>query len=228
MNKKVSVLIPCFNREKYIAISIKSVLEQTYKNFEIIIYDDGSVDKSVAIIKKLQAKYKCIRLITSNVNRGVSYARNVLLKSCTTQYACWLDSDDLMDRLRIKVQLELMSKDKLIFSNWCWLHENKRGDWRPTQRNTHRTAFATLMFPVNKKILFKEEIKLGGEDWEWIKRMRNEYKTEVIVKDRLYLVRYHEDRIGAWKKKIRPKVPKELLLKLSYKDLIDYYKKHYE
>ena len=227
MTEKIGVLIPTFNREKYIEISINSILQQTYSNLEIIIYDDGSNDNTIPIIKKLMKQDKRIILIEGKINKGVSYARNRLLEKCTTKYACWHDSDDISHGDRISLQYHEMKKhDKLIFTKWCWLHAHK-GGWVKRYSTATAKAFATLLFPIEKKITFNEILKVGGEDWDWIKKMKEKY-FEVDVSKVLYYVRYHEDRIGTWKRKLRKSLPKELLTKLSYKELIEYYKKHYE
>ena len=72
MNEKISVLIPVFNREKYLYESIMSIINQTYQELDIIIYDDGSTDGSVNIIKKLIEKDNRITLIENKKNRGVN------------------------------------------------------------------------------------------------------------------------------------------------------------
>jgi len=230
MNDKISVLIPMFNRELFIEQSLDSILNQTYKNLDIIVYDDGSTDKSVEIIKSFMKKDNRIRLIEGKVNKGVGYARNQLLENCTTKYACWLDSDDISHLKRIELQYsKLNNKNLLVFTDWVWLHLIKNS-WQGNTRNSNSQAFATLMFPVDKDIKFDIDKKLGGEDWDWIKKMKEKYQ-ETNVDKILYYVRFHNDRIGTWKRKIREdlggKIGKEIIDKLSYKELIEYYKKNF-
>ncbi len=225
---KVSVLIPVFNRELFIQDSLDSILTQTYKDLEIIIYDDGSTDNTVKIIEQNMKKDPRIKLIKGLINKGVGHARNELLKACITKYACWHDSDDQSQPKRIHSQYnQIKDTNKLVFCKWLWLHHSK-GRWIPSSRNTNSKAFATIMFPVDKTITFKKQLKIGGEDWDWIKRMKLKYLSESTVNDILYCVKFHDDRIGSWKRKMRKKIPKEILGKLSYKDLIDYYKENYE
>ena len=86
-----SVIIPGYNAEKFITRSIDSVLNQTFKQFEIIIVDDGSTDNTLNIVKK----YKDSRIkIISQKNSGVSVARNEGIKNSKKQYICFLDADD--------------------------------------------------------------------------------------------------------------------------------------
>jgi len=227
MSEKISVLIPTFNREKYIKTSLQSILEQTYINLDVLIYDDGSTDNTISIIKEIMKTDDRIKLIENTKNNGVGYARNILLKNCNTKYACWHDSDDISNINRIREQLKYLSKDTLVFAFWSWLKFTK-GVWHPTKIQKTTRAFATIMFPVNKNITFKEDMRIGGEDWDWIKRMKEIYKEGRCVDKLLYYVRFHDDRIGVWKRKIKANIPIEIQKKLGYKELIKYYKEHYE
>ncbi len=227
MNDTISVLIPVFNREKYIGEAIQSVLTQTYKELDIIVYDDGSTDNSVNIVKKLMKDDNRIRLIEGIENRGVGRARNELLKTCNTKYACWQDSDDIAHKNKIELQAERKERG-IIFTRWVWLYKMGK-QWKERIKNSDSPGFATTMFPVDKSILFDETKILGGEDWDFMKKMQEKYNTEEIKDTVLYYVRFHEDRIGSWKRKTRfnKEFPKEILKK-SYKEIIEYYKEHYE
>lgn len=90
--KKVSVIIPVFRVEKYINAAVKSVLEQTYKEIEIIIVDDDSPDQSVEICK--QFKDSRIKIIRQG-NRGLAGARNTGIRHAQAEYLAFLDGDDI-------------------------------------------------------------------------------------------------------------------------------------
>lgn len=94
MSECISVLIPMYNRELFIEKSLNSILNQTFTNLDIIIYDDGSHDNSVNIVRKMMVNDRRIRLIEGGINKGVGYARNRLLEVCNTKYAIFHDSDD--------------------------------------------------------------------------------------------------------------------------------------
>ncbi len=225
MNDTISVLIPMFNREKFIYEAVMSILKQTYKELDIIIYDDSSTDGSIDIVKKLMKDDNRIRLIEGKENKGVGHARNELLKGCNTAYACWQDSDDIAHKNRIEIQAQI-KESGLIFTKWVWLIPIGT-QWMERIKNSNTKGFATLMFPVDKEILFDSTKILGGEDWLWISAMREKYSEEE-VDTLLYYVRSHEDRIGSWKRKTRfnEEFPKEILKK-SYKEIIEYYKKNF-
>ena len=90
--KLVSVIIPVYNVEKYIAFTIRSVLAQTYKNFEIIIVNDGSLDRSIEICQQFPDKR--IKIVQQQ-NKGVSAARNAGIVHAKGEYFAFLDGDDL-------------------------------------------------------------------------------------------------------------------------------------
>ena len=108
--KKVSVIIPLYNEEKYITACVESVINQTYKNLEIIIVDDKSTDNSLKIVKNI--KDKRIKIISLKKNAGVANARNKGVEAATGDYICFLDSDDFWDKTKIEKQIKLLDKQK--------------------------------------------------------------------------------------------------------------------
>lgn len=92
---KFSFIIPVYNAEKYVQECIKSILGQIYRNYEIIIVDDGSEDSSVKKIEEvIQGKKNCI--LVKNEHGGVSKARNTGLLQATGEYVCFVDADDMI------------------------------------------------------------------------------------------------------------------------------------
>lgn len=92
----VSVLVPVYNREKWIDRCLNSIINQTYKNLEILVYDDGSTDKSIEILKNLAEKDNRIQLLLGDQNSGVSSARSKLIQAAKGKYTFFCDSDDTM------------------------------------------------------------------------------------------------------------------------------------
>lgn len=96
-DKKITVIIPMHNTEEYIERCIRSVINQTYKNLEIIIVNDGSTDDSLQICERLKGEDTRIKIINQE-NKGVSGARNAGLESATGEYIGFIDSDDFLEK----------------------------------------------------------------------------------------------------------------------------------
>lgn len=94
MTERVSVIMPAYNLEDYIQESIASVLQQTYRDFELIVVDDGSTDRTADIVRACAANDARIRLVTEE-NGGVSVARNTGIAQARGAYVTFLDGDDL-------------------------------------------------------------------------------------------------------------------------------------
>ena len=101
-NNKISVIVPTYNREKYIIRSLKSILNQTYKNIEILIVDDGSSDNTKKILNSINDNR--IRYIKLRKNKGACFARNIGIKKSYGKYISFQDSDDesFFDKLEIQ------------------------------------------------------------------------------------------------------------------------------
>lgn len=111
--KKVSIIIPAYNAEKYLWDCLNSVCGQTYSNLEIIVIDDGSKDKTREVIEMASQKDNRIKKYY-NINHGVSYSRNFGLDSCTGEYVSFVDADDIIasDFVQILVEnIENMDTD---------------------------------------------------------------------------------------------------------------------
>jgi len=115
----VSVIIPVYNVEKYLNKCIKSILEQTYSNLEIIIINDGSTDNSLDIIKSNMVEDERIFLIDIE-NAGVSNARNLGLKKARGKYVVFVDSDDWVEKDYIDLLVHFTEKNscQLAVSNF--------------------------------------------------------------------------------------------------------------
>lgn len=134
---KVSILIPVYNAEKYVAEAIESALNQTYKNIEIIIVDDGSIDKSWEIIETYRQKYPSIIKTYKQENKGAAAARNKGFEISTGQYIQYLDADDLLAPDKIEHQIKYFKgddrEDFIVNGHWIKIkeHINEEIDWGP-------------------------------------------------------------------------------------------------
>ncbi|OQX85235.1 MAG: hypothetical protein B6D55_07685 [Candidatus Omnitrophica bacterium 4484_70.2] len=108
---KVSVIIPTYNREKYLPEAINSVLNQTYKDFEIIIVDDGSRDNTKEVVESFMKKYPHIPIrYFYQENKGPAAARNRGIKEAKGEYIAFLDSDDIWLPEMLKESLDFLKK----------------------------------------------------------------------------------------------------------------------
>ena len=96
-SKKISIIVPLYNAEKYIEQTIEDLITQTYQNIEIIMINDGSVDKSEDIVRKYAREDDRIKVISIE-NQGPSKARNVGLDLATGDYIRFVDADDRIPR----------------------------------------------------------------------------------------------------------------------------------
>ena len=113
---KVSIIIPYFKKKKYIKNTIKSVLDQTHKNFEIILVYDDQDKSDLLYLKKKYNKNKKIKIIVNNQNLGAGYSRNKGIKYCKGEFIAFLDADDEWNKNKLRYQLKFMKKKSYNFS----------------------------------------------------------------------------------------------------------------
>jgi glycosyltransferase involved in cell wall biosynthesis len=225
INPKVSVLMPAYNREQYIGKALDSVLLQTHDCWECIVYDDGSTDNTVKVVEEYALDNSKIRLIVGRKNYGVAHARNMLLDACTSDTAVWLDSDDIMSHSRIETQLKYFNNN-VVFSGWYRFQDEQELGAMVLERSSRCSkdkAFASVMFPVDKTFRFDESFNVSGEDWNWLQRLLLVY-PEVVIKDILYFIRVHDDRIGSWKRKFKEVFSEDFIKNHTYSELVAKYK----
>ena len=110
-NKKlISVVLPVYNCKEYIRDSVQSILQQTYKNFELIIVDDGSEDGTLDILNNF--KDKRIRLYKNKYNRGLIYSLNKALNKSKGQFIARMDADDICELNRLQKQINYLDNNK--------------------------------------------------------------------------------------------------------------------
>lgn len=108
----ISVIMPCYNTEQYVEETLKSVLDQSFKDYEIICLNDGSTDGTLEILKRYQQSYPNIRVISSE-NHGVAYQRNTGVQCAQGKYIYYMDSDDLLKENCLETLYQYAEKDDL-------------------------------------------------------------------------------------------------------------------
>ena len=186
--KLISVIIPYYKKKKFIKKTIISVLNQTYKNFEIIIIYDDTEKKELSFIKKLSKLDKRIRLIINNNNLGAGLSRNIGIEKAKGYYICFLDADDVWDKKKIKLQLDYMEKNKISISHTSYyVYENKKMMSKRIAKNflnlnsllySCDIGCSTVM--IKKKVLYKKNnfpsLKTKEDFVLWLKLLKKGYK----------------------------------------------------
>lgn len=181
---KVSIIIPTYNREEYICETVQSVLNQSYKDIEIVVVDDGSKDNTLQKLGKFE---RSIKIITQkNSERAIS--RNHGAKVTSGEYLSFLDSDDLWERDKLKKQIEILdnNKDFILVYGKCLRVNQARQEIKSKNRqlqgysgnvfeNLLMRNFITSPTPLIRREYFNktngfESRYIPYEDWEfWIR-----------------------------------------------------------
>ena len=198
----VSTIIPTYNRAHLIGRSIRSVLAQTYEDFELIIVDDGSTDNTEEVVRAFNDQR--IRYIKHPINRGVSAARNTGIKVARGHYIAFQDSDDEWLPHKLERQMALFESDKkgdlgLVLCEYLVVSESGEKRLTPEinrmhyeQMLSHLGAYGegTQRFLLRRDLtapeLFFDENLKAWEEWDLLLRIsricRIDYAKEVLVR----------------------------------------------
>ena len=212
MKKKlVSVVMPTYNRGYIIKMAIDSILNQTYKNLELIIVDDCSNDNTKEIISKYDDnRLKYIRL---SEKKGANYARNIGIEKSKGEYITFQDSDDYSfpERLQKEYEYLIAQKVDLVFSSFYKVHDYNENEFKniildkikktiyPSKKIEDDKIFDTILYKnvITTQVLFaKKEIFLEEkfdnnitrfQDWDLMIRIAKKYKLSHLNIPLLYL-----------------------------------------
>ncbi len=196
---KVSIIVPVYNRELTIERTIKSVLNQTFRNFELIIVNDGSIDGSLETVTDYAKKDNRIKVFSQN-NSGVSMARNKGIRKALGKYICFLDSDDTYELSFLEKMVSAAEKSNadVTYSGHFHLYNNKKKSVRfkfvkekiflnylknKTTPNTNSWMIRKSFLEENK-ILFEVDNNLG-EDMLFFSSILCLQPTVAYVKEQL-------------------------------------------
>lgn len=124
---KISIVIPVYNVEKYLRTCLDSVVNQTFKDIEIVIVNDGSKDGSLDILKEYESRYPKLITVYSTENRGVSHARNYGIARSHGEYLLFVDSDDYIEPDMCEKLYEKASKDNndIVICKYYDIYQNE-------------------------------------------------------------------------------------------------------
>ena len=187
LNNKVSIIIPAYNCEDYIAETLDSVLAQTYQDWECIVVNDGSTDNTLSIVKKYASTDNRIKSL-SQENQGPSVARNNAIAHSSGEYILPLDADDLIEPTYIEEAVSVfvsIPETKLVYCRADYFGTRK-GEWILPQYDYNdliweNSIFCTAMFrrtDYENTDGYNPNMIYGLEDWDfWLKLLRPEDKV---------------------------------------------------
>ena len=215
MNKPlISVILPVYNAELYVSESIQSILNQTYTNFELIVINDGSTDRSEECI--LEFKDERIRYFKNQTNLELIDTLNLGLELVQGEYIARMDADDIANPLRFEKQVTILNQfpEYGIVGSFAELIGDASGDLRYVEEDQdiryallthnpfiHSTVMIKSSFIVNKGLRF-EKNKLHVEDYDlWIRILT--YTKGIIIPESLIKYRIHSNQVSSIYKELQ-------------------------
>ncbi len=174
-NPLVSVIIPVYNGEKYVAHALESVFKQDYQPFEVILVDDGSTDRTAQII----GKYDNVQYIYQS-KQGVSSARNKGIAASRGEIITFLDSDDYWPTNRLTVTIRyldrhpevgyVLGRQMMFVEPGCAVPAWVKAEWLTESQDASNTAILVVRREIFGRIGLFNIDYFGGEDTEWLVR----------------------------------------------------------
>ena len=176
-NDLISVVVPCYNVEKYLEKCVHSIVDQTYTNLEIILVDDGAKDATPELCDKLALTDSRIKVI-HKVNGGLSDARNAGLAVAGGKYITFFDSDDWVEPDTIKIAYEKMIAENLDLVVWGYVADFVDDDEKIL--SSRICAVSGICSKDNSKVLtYNNTLGLSGYAWNKL------YRTDIIKNNNL-------------------------------------------
>ena len=200
----VSVLIPAFNRSQLLARAVRSVLNQTSQDFEVIVIDDGSTDDTAQIVKSLGPRVKYIW----QENQGVAVARNTGINNANGKYISFLDSDDEFHPNHLELLLKKfdLNPDASIIHGWAQIIDQDGRRYQRNKSKLHGITFRDFLFSNPAELgtlMFKCECfeddalfdpsLIVYEDWDLWLRLSFRYKFDFVSRT-ITTIHYQDTR----------------------------------
>lgn len=241
MHPTISVILPVYNCEEYIYESVQNILEQTFENFELLIINDGSTDKSKQIIMSLNDKR--IRYIENRNNQGLIKALNKGLYFAEGEFIARMDADDLCVNIRFQKQLEYFRQEHnvdilgtnqyIVGTNNRILHQLNNEENKVKLLLQPAVAHSSVMMKresLNKNRLYYDKMALHAEDYKlWVDSSLSGLSIHNLP-ECLCGYRVHDNQISNTQAHIQKMVADEIRLsyaKYFFKDIIDGKEKEY-
>lgn len=211
-NEKISIIMPMFNSEKYIIDAIKSVINQKYIDWELIVINDGSRDKSREIVQKFMIKDSRIKLVDMKINQGIACARNIGIEKAEGRYLAFLDSDDIWNKSKLDKQIKIIKKGQSFVFSGCEIVEDNGKPANIYRKVPKYVSYKKLLkgnvIPTSSVLLDRNFIlpfkmpRMNHEDYAtWLKLLKdNDVKAYGINEP---LVSYRKSENSISKNKIK-------------------------
>lgn len=207
-NPKVTVLMPVYNGQKYLRKAIESISNQTFKDFEFLIINDGSVDKSEDIIKEYQKKDSRIIYNKNEKNLGLIKTLNSGLVMARGEYIIRMDADDVSDLNRIEKQVQFLNKNSTIGVLGSWfdfINDSLEVKWPTDDEDIKvqlfcRTAIGHPTVAIRRSVLINNNITYDvnfphAEDYNlWVDLLN--YTMFANYPEKLFHYRAHKDQVS--------------------------------
>ena len=154
--EKIDIILPNYNSSLFITETINSVLNQSYKNWKLIIVDDFSDKKTVNILKKITSNKK-VKVFWQKKNRGAGFCRNFAIKKSNSPFVAFIDSDDIWKKNKLKNQIDFMKKNNfsLTYTNYETFGKKMKKIINPPKLDysnfIRNTSIATSTMMVRRK-----------------------------------------------------------------------------
>jgi len=205
---KVSIIMTAHNRERYIGKAIKSVLAQTYADFDLLIWDDGSTDRTSAIVCEYAKKDNRIRLAAYD-HRGSAKALKAAVAETFGQYLCWVDSDDMLEPTALEETVAVLDSDPsigVVYTDYRVIDANDavKGYGRrcriPYSKDRLLLDFMTFHFRLMRRSVYDQ---VGGiddtlevaEDYDLCLKLSEITEFKHLAKP-LYRYRFHDQSLS--------------------------------
>lgn len=180
----VSVIMPTYNVEQFVAEAIESILNQSYSNIEFVIVDDCSTDNTYKICEKYAQKDSRIKLLRNEKNSKIEFSLNRALKNCTGKYVIRMDGDDISDKFRIEIMKNYLDshKDiKLLGTSAITINTNNE--------EIGRTIFLSDFSIIKKTCLLKTPVVHIWMTYKYIYDELNGYRKLFATEDYDFILR---------------------------------------
>lgn len=167
---KISIILPCYNVEKYLAKSIQSVLDQTYTDFELLVIIDGSPDKSKSIAESFT---DCRITVFEKENGGLSDARNYGLQRAKGEFVYFMDSDDWIEPNLLEDNIKIVEDENLNFVVFGYIQDNE--DMQGNVKSSKHFCSNVEEYIKEKKNLKIDSHQLGIMGYAWNKIYRKSF-----------------------------------------------------